>query len=599
VSTGSTSGLGDSTDHGAVQTIRRGLSYSPEIRAGLGLTLVLALGATAGRVVVPIAVQQTVDRGLLNPAGPDLGFVRWMCLAAGIAVLVTAGCAYLMNVRLFRASEAGLATLRTIAFRHVHDLSVLTQNTERRGSLVSRVTSDVDTLSQFVQWAGLLFIVSFGQLVVATIIMAVYSWQLTILVWVCFLPLFLLLRFFQRNVSAAYSVVRERVGTMLGAISESVVGAEVVRAYAIEDRTQDRIDAAVDRHRIAATRAQKLVAMSFSTGEVVAGIANATVVVVGVLLGLAGELSLGALLAFLFLVTLFVGPVQVGTEVLNEAQNAVAGWRRVLGVLDTPADVADPGPAGVALPRGPIEVRFDQVSYAYPDGPTVLHQVDVQIPPRSRIAVVGETGSGKTTFAKLLTRLMDPDEGNVLIDGVDLRQIRFDSLRDRVVMVPQEGFLFDDTLAANIRYGRPAASDEEVRLALTELGLLDWLDGLPFGLDTPVGQRGESLSAGERQLVALARAYLADPDLLVLDEATSAVDPATEVRLARALEGITRGRTAVTIAHRLATAEASDEVLVFDDGWLVERGRHVDLVDAGGAYSQLHAAWANQAQTLT
>jgi ATP-binding cassette subfamily B protein len=599
VSTATTSSLGHGTEDSAVETIRRGLSYSPEIREGLGLTLVLALVATAGRVVVPIAVQQTVDRGLLNPDGPDLEFVRWMCLGAGVAVLVTAGCAYLMNLRLFRASEAGLATLRTTAFRHVHDLSVLTQNTERRGSLVSRVTSDVDTLSQFVQWAGLLFVVSTGQLIVATVIMAVYSWQLTVLVWICFLPLFLLLRLFQRKVSAAYGVVRERVGAMLGAISESVVGAEVVRAYAIEDRTQDRIDTAVDQHRLAATRAQKLVAMSFSTGEVVAGIANATVVVVGVLLGLAGELTLGGLLAFLFLVTLFVGPVQVGTEVLNEAQNAVAGWRRVLGVLDTPADVADPGAAGVALPRGPIEVRFDDVSYAYPDGPTVLHRVNVEIAPRSRVAVVGETGSGKTTFAKLLTRLMDPLEGRVLIDGVDLRQIRFASLRARVVMVPQEGFLFDETLAANIRYGCPSASDQDVRLALTELGLLDWLEGLPMGLETAVGQRGESLSAGERQLVALARAYLADPDLLVLDEATSAVDPATEVRLARALEGITRGRTAVTIAHRLSTAEAADEIFVFDAGRLTERGRHADLVEAGGAYSRLYAAWANRAQTRT
>jgi ATP-binding cassette, subfamily B, bacterial len=598
MNTGVTSSVGHGTDT-ALRTIRRGLSYSPEIRAGLGLTGILALLATVGRVVVPIAVQQTVDRGLLNPAGPDLGFIRWMCLVAGLAVLVTAGCAYLMNVRLFRASEAGLATLRTTAFRHVHDLSVLTQNTERRGSLVSRVTSDVDTLSQFVQWAGLLFVISVGQLVVATVIMAVYSWQLTALIWLCFLPLFLLLRFFQRKVSAAYSVVRERVGSMLGAISESVVGAEVVRAYAIEDRTQDRIDAAVNRHQTAATHAQKLVAMSFSTGEVVAGIANATVVVVGVLLGLAGELSLGGLLAFLFLVTLFVGPVQVGTEVLNEAQNAVAGWRRVLGVMDTPADVADPGAAGVALPRGPIEVRFEDVSYHYPDGPIVLDGVNVEITPRSRVAVVGETGSGKTTFAKLLTRLMDPVEGRVLIDSVDLRQIRFDSLRARVVMVPQEGFLFDDTLAANIRYGRPGASDDDVRLALTELGLLDWLAGLPLGLATPVGQRGELLSAGERQLVALGRAYLADPDLLVLDEATSAVDPATEVRLARALEGITRGRTAVTIAHRLSTAEAADEVLVFSDGLLVERGPHADLVGAGGVYAQLHAAWANQTSSRT
>jgi len=588
--------LGHGTADTAWGTIRRGLGLSPEMREGLPLTLGLALLATGGRVVVPIAVQQTVDNGLLRAGGADLAFVRWMCLVAGLAILVTAGSAYLMNVRIFRATEAGLATLRTRAFRHVHDLSVLTQNTEQRGSLVSRVTSDVDTLSQFVQWGGLLLVVSLGQLVVATVIMAVYSWQLTVLVWVCFLPLFLLLRHFQRMVSAAYSIVRERVGAMLGAISESVVGAEAVRAYGVEERTQNRIDGAVERHREAATRAQKIVAFTFSTGEVVAGIANAAVVVVGVLLGLAGDLTLGRLLAFLFLVTLFVGPVQIGTEVLSEAQNAVAGWRRVLGILDTPADVADPGPDGRVLPRGPIEVRFEGVSYAYPGGPTVLQEVDVGIRPRSRIAVVGETGSGKTTFAKLLTRLMDPAAGRVVVDGVDLRDVTFSSLRERIVMVPQEGFLFDDTLAANIRYGRPSASDDDVRLALTELGLADWLAGLPDGLQTPVGQRGESMSAGERQLVALARAYLADPDLLVLDEATSAVDPATEVRLARALEGLTRGRTAVTIAHRLSTAEAADEILVFDDGRLVERGRHAELVAAGGTYAGLHAAWISQAR---
>jgi putative ABC transport system ATP-binding protein len=593
--TTSASSVGHGADT-AWATVRRGLALSPEIRDGLPVTLGLALLATAGRVVVPIAVQQTIDRGLLQPGGADLGFIRWMCLVAGVAVLVTAAAAYLMNVRIFRASEAGLATLRVHAFRHVHDLSVLTQNTERRGSLVSRVTSDVDTLSQFVQWGGLLLVVSVGQLLVATVIMAVYSWQLTILVWACFLPLFLLLRHFQRLVSAAYTTVRERVGAMLAAVSESVVGAQAVRAYAIEERTQSRIDDAVDQHRAAATRAQRLVAFSFTTGEVVAGLANAAVVVVGVLLGLAGDLTLGRLLAFLFLVTLFVGPVQVGTEVLNEAQNAVAGWRRVLGVIDTPADVADPGPAGRALPRGPIDIRFDGVSYAYPGGPTVLCEVDVGIPPRSRIAVVGETGSGKTTFAKLLTRLMDPISGRILLDGVDLRDIRFDSLRERVVMVPQEGFLFDDTLAANIRYGRPDASDRDIRLALTELGLIEWLDGLPEGPATQVGQRGESLSAGERQLVALARAYLADPDLLVLDEATSAVDPATEVRLARALEGITRGRTAVTIAHRLSTAEAADEVLVFDDGRLAERGPHATLVDGQGTYANLHAAWISQSR---
>jgi ATP-binding cassette subfamily B protein len=578
----------------AWQTVRRGLALSPEFFAGLTVTLLLALGATVGRVLVPIAVQQTIDDGLLGPHGPDVARVRDAVLVAGLAVIVTAVCAYRLNVRLFRTTETGLATLRVRAFRHVHDLSVLTQNAERRGSLVSRVTSDVDTISTFMQWGGLLMLVSLGQLLVATVLMAIYSWQLTIIVWVCFLPLFLLLRTFQKRVSAAYAAVRERIGDMLGAVSESVVGASTVRAYAIEERTGQRIDGAIERHRAAATKAQMLVGVTFSSGEVVAGLANAAVVVVGVLLGVDGDITLGRLLAFLFLVTLFVGPVQIGTEVLNEAQNAIAGWRRVLGVLDTPADVADPGESGRTLPRGPIDVRFDHVSFAYPGGPTVLSDIDLTIAPRSRIAVVGETGSGKTTFAKLLTRLMDPVEGRVLIDEVDLRELAFTSLRSRIVMVPQDGFLFEGSIGDNIRFGQPSADDNDIELAMTELGLLDWLDGLPHRLVTDVGQRGEQLSAGERQLVALARAYLADPDLLVLDEATSAVDPATEVRLARALEGLTRGRTAITIAHRLSTAEAADDVLVFDAGRVVERGRHRDLVGAGGVYSRLHASWAAQ-----
>ncbi len=582
------------TQPSAWTTLRRGLALSPEFTVGLPVTLLLALGATVGRVLVPIAVQQTIDDGLLGAAGPDVGRVRESVLLAGVAVLVTAVCAYLLNVRLFRTTESGLASLRVRAFRHVHDLSVLTQNAERRGSLVSRVTSDVDTISTFMQWGGLLMIVSFGQLLVATGLMAFYSWQLTLLVWVCFLPLFLLMRTFQKRVSAAYGAVRERVGDLLGAVSESVVGASTVRAYGVEERTGRRIDQAIERHRSAATRAQKLVALTFSSGEIVAGLANAGVVVVGVMLGIDGQLTLGELLAFLFLVQLFVGPVQIGTEVLNEAQNAIAGWRRVLGVLDTPADVADPGESGRVLPRGPIDVRFDHVSFAYPTGPTVLSDVDLSLAPRSRIAVVGETGSGKTTFAKLLTRLMDPAQGRVLVDGVDLRELSFASLRSRIVMVPQDGFLFEGSILDNVRFGLPSAGDADVELAMTELGLMDWLAGLPHGLGTDVGQRGEQLSAGERQLVALARAYLADPDLLVLDEATSAVDPATEVRLARALEGLTRGRTALTIAHRLSTAEAADDVLVFDAGRVVERGRHGDLVAAGGVYARLHHSWAAQ-----
>jgi putative ABC transport system ATP-binding protein len=278
---------------------------------------------------------------------------------------------------------------------------------------------------------------------------------------------------------------------------------------------------------------------------------------------------------------------------LGEAQNAVSGWRRVLDVLDLPADVQDPGTSGVALPAGPVGVRFDHVAFAYVGERTVLHDVDLEIAPRQRVAVVGETGSGKTTFAKLLTRLMDPVDGSITLNGVDLRRVRFDELRSRVVMVPQDGFLFDASVADNVRFGAPdqQISDADIEVALTELGLADWLETLPYGLHTPVGERGGSLSAGERQLVALARAFVAEPDLRVLDEATSAVDLATDVRIQRALDSVTRGRTSVTIAHRLSTAESADDVLVFDAGRLVERGRHADLLALDGVYARLHASW--------
>ena len=579
-------------------TLKRGLQLSPQIRQGLGLTLSLAVVATLGRVVVPITVQRTVDDGINADGGPDVHAVSILVGAAAVVVVLTGICSYVVNLRLFRSTEAGLAQLRTTAFRRVHDLSVLTQNTERRGALVSRVTSDVDTISQFMQYGGLLLVLSFGQLVIATILMGLYSLPLTLLVLGTFVPLLLFGRWTQKYVSKAFGRVRELMGDMLGAISETVVGADTIRAYAIEQRTGSRVRASIEQHRRSAVRAQTLVSLSFSSGVLVSGLVVAAVVLAGTWWGVGGGITLGELLAFLFLVQIFTGPVMSITEILNELQNAVAGWRRVLAILDTPADVADPGPSGTALPRGPITVEFEDVTFAYPGGEPVLREVNLTIPPQTKVAVVGETGSGKTTLAKLLTRLQDPGSGRILLDGVDLRELRFASLRQRVVMVPQEGFLFNDTLLYNVRYGRPAASDADVELALAELGLTDWVHSLPRGLHSRVGQRGESLSAGERQLVALARAYLADPDLLVLDEATSAVDPGTEVRLQRALNGVTQGRTAVTIAHRMSTAEVADMVVVVDAGRIVEIGRHSDLVLADGVYARMHASWTAQLRSV-
>jgi ABC-type multidrug transport system fused ATPase/permease subunit len=582
----------------ALRTVLRGLSLSPELRTGLAGTLGLAVVFTAGRVAVPVAIQQGIDHGLRVPGGPDFGRIAVIAVATIGMLALALLSAYRMNVRLYATTERALAGVRIRTFRHIHDLSMLHQQAERRGSLVSRVTGDVDQISQFLQWGGVILLVNIGQLMVTTVVMATYSWQLTLVVFAAFAPLVFVVRVLQRRLTAAYAVVRGFVAAMLATISESVVGAAVIRAYGVQRRTEARLDAAIEDNRSAQVKALRTSVFTFTIGELAAGVATSSVVVVGVLLGVGGHLTVGRLTAFLLLVTLFVQPVQIATEVFNEAQNAIAGWRRVLDVQDVEPDVADPFDGGVGLPPGPIDVRFDHVHFAYPDAPEVLSDVDLAIPAEARIAVVGETGAGKTTIAKLLTRLMDPTSGEVRLSGVPLTTVRFASLRRRVVMVPQDGFLFSGTVAHNVRFGWPRLSDDDLYLAMADLGLADWVDGLPAGLATEVGERGEGLSVGERQLVALARAYVADPDLLVLDEATSAVDPATEVRLQRTLDAVTRGRTTIVIAHRLSTAQGADEVIVVDAGRIVQRGRHDALVaDADSTYGRLYASWLEQTRS--
>ncbi|MDH3293977.1 MAG: ABC transporter ATP-binding protein/permease [Acidimicrobiia bacterium] len=598
---------------GAWVTIRRGLALSPELKVGIGGTLALALIATAGRVVVPVAVQQVIDGGLTTTPATDggeavttvdLGFVVRMVALATLAVFITAGTTALMHLRLARVSETALSQLRIRSFRHIHDLSMLHQASEQRGALVSRVTSDVDEISRFMQWAGLMLLTNSGQALLALVVMLVYSVPLGLVV-VATVPLILgTMRWFQSRLDAAFLVVRERVGRMLAVLAEVVVGAPVIRAYGIEERTRRRLANSIEDHRAAAVKAGGLSASFSGVGELLSALVLALVLVIGSGLAVRGSVSVGTVVAFLFLVQLFVQPVQMLGEAVNEAQTAVAGWRRVLDVLAIPPDVADPGPDGLPLPAGPLDISFEGVRFRYPrpgesasngpmvDGDTLaLIDVSLTIPTRTNMAVVGETGSGKTTFAKLLCRLMDPSEGVVRIGGVDVREVTFRSLRDRVVMVPQEGSLFRGSIADNVRMGRPEATDAQVRATFVDLGLDEWLDELERGVDTPVGERGSALSIGERQLVTLVRAAIADPDLLVLDEATSSVDPATEVRISRALGRLTSSRTVVTIAHRLSTAEAADRVLVFDGGRLVEDGPHSELVARGGVYTNLHDAW--------
>jgi ATP-binding cassette, subfamily B, bacterial len=577
-------------DASFAEVLRRAAALAPTLRRGLGVTLALAMLGTAGQLVVPIAVQQLVDTQLVavDAADIDLGAVAVGGAVALVALVLAAVSTRIAMFRLVRAASAGLSELRVAAFERVHRLSSLHVQSERRGVLVSRVTSDIEAIVQFLEWGGVGMVVGSAQLVLVLTLMAVYDLQLAAVVAGAGFLYALLLLVFQRVLRRAYRLARERVGISLGAMGEAISGLPTIRAYGAEARTRAKVREALDQQFRAEFRTGALGAGLFSSAELFAASVTAAVVAVGVT---GGTVTAGQLTAFLFLVALFIEPVQMLVEVLNEAQTAAAGVRRVLEVVDTPVDVADPGPGGATLPDGALGVCFRGVRFRYPTGADVLRDLDVELAPGIRVAVVGETGSGKSTFVKLLTRLLDPTEGDVEVGGVPLREVPFEVLRRRVVFVPQDGFLWDGSVADNVRYGRPDADDATVEAALTELGLTAWMAQLPDGVATPVGERGGRLSAGERQLVALARAWIAAPDLLVLDEATSAVDPALEVALREAIERLTAGRTSVTVAHRLSTAEAADEVLVFDAGRLVERGPHAVLVAAGGTYAALHADW--------
>ncbi len=569
--------------------LRRAFRIAPALSKGLGLTLVLAVVGTALQLVVPITIQRIVDSVLLS-SEIDASEVIAAGVFALVAIVLAMWARRTSLARLARSSVTGLTDLRVTTFAYLHKLSMLHVQAERRGALVSRVTSDIETMQQFMEWGGVGMILGAAQITLAVTVMLIYEWRLALMITVGVLIYSLMLSWFQRILRRAHDRVRERVADSLSVIGEATAGLPTVRAFGMESAVMGKVSTALDRQYRAEYGAGALAAGLFSSAELFAGVITASVVAVGVVFGTSWGLSAGTLVAFLFLVTLLVEPVQMLVETINQAQSAGAGLRKVLDLLDTPIDVADPI-NGSNLPDRPLDIRFDAVRFRYPTGNDVLTDVTVGIDAGERAAVVGETGSGKTTFAKLATRLLDPADGSIAIADVPLDQVRFDSLRSRVSYVPQEGFLFDGTVADNIRYGRPGVGDDGIRKAIADLGLLEWVEALPGGIHANVGERGSNLSAGERQLVAIIRAWIANPDLLVLDEATSAVDPALEVQIRRAIERLTSGRTSITVAHRLSTAEAADTVLVFDAGRLVERGSHGELVAGGGVYAALHRDW--------
>ena len=581
--------LVDIDDVGALQVLRRGVAESPELREGFWGTVIRSLGVAGSKLLVPVTIQLIIDRGL---SGDEVDLSKVVSFASLAALLLIASI-FLERATYFRLgcmAENVLKGLRVRVFAHLHKLSLAEHTASKKGVLTARVTSDVETLTRFAQWGAIAWVVDTFQIIAVLTLMTYYSWELTLVTLAVHVPLIPTLRIMQYRQLRAYDKLRTRVSETLGSISETVMGMQTIRSYGQRKAARERIDTAIDAQYKQQMRAARYFSFIIPMTDIFGVVAIASVVGAGVWWGNSWDLTSGELIAFIFLVNLLLSPITQLGEVLDQTQTALAGWWKILKVLDTPIEIPDKN-TGPEIQTGPLSVKAEGVEFAYREGDRVLHGINVDLPAGSSVAIVGETGSGKTTFAKLIARLADPTAGNLFIGGVNLKEMASQDRRSVIRMVPQDGFLFDTTVAENIRYGRPDATDDEIAEAINSLDLRPWIESLPDGENTLVGERGESLSVGERQLVALVRAQLADPGLLVLDEATSSVDPETETVLEHALEHLAEGRTTISVAHRLSTAERSDLVLVFDHGNLVEQGPHEVLKDQGGVYNKLYDSW--------
>jgi ATP-binding cassette subfamily B protein len=554
-------------------------------------TLYLAAGiaVTVSTLIVlagPALVRYAVDAGIRKHE------TRALNVAAAIFLALAVVKPFVVRAQILLAARAGerfLHALRIAAFEKLQVLPLGFFEQQRAGVLVSRLTSDVQSLNELVREALVEVTGSGLQILLTIVALVILSPELAAVSLVA-LPILIASSWsFHHGAGRAYHAIRDRVADTLTALQEGLAGIRVVQAFRREQRTLDRYRPRSQAQVSAWRRASFVNIRLFAFLPLAQASALIVVLLAAASMYRHGTISIGTITAFvLYLIQLF-DPIGRFTEWLGEFRSGLAALGKIVGLLEVPSAIEE-RPDAVALPRdGALTLR--DVSFGYGDRRAVVHNVTLEFAPGEQVALVGATGAGKSTVAKLLTRQYDPQRGSIELGGVDLRDATLESLRRRIVLLPQEGHLFSGTIADNVRLAHPDATEEQVRRALKDIGALERFEALPEGLDTDVQTRGLRLSAGERQLVGIARVALADPSVIVLDEATSSLDPATEAAVERALAAVAEGRTVVTIAHRLSTAERADRVAVMEQGRVVEVASHDELVEQGDRYASLWASW--------
>ncbi len=555
--------------------------------------LVVLIGFTVTTVAGPLIVAYAIDHGLSVHHFSR----RVIEISAAVYLLVAVAMGVFERIQIVmvnRIGESFLRDLRKRVFAHLLSLSMSFFDGEQTGRLVSRMTSDIDALENLVQQGIVIFITSGLLFVGVIIVMAILSPLLFLATLIVLPPVVVSSRRFRRDSNDAYLVVRDRIGQTLSTLQESLAGIRVVQAFGREDEQYSRFVGHNQAQYEANVHAVRLSARYFPIVEFTNAAATAIIIGVGGLLVHWHRTSIGTVSAFVLFLAYLISPIQQFSQLFNLVQQSGAALKKIFGLLDTEAEVSE-RPGAVDLPSTG-ELVVDNVSFAYRPGEshTVLKGVNVTVSASERLALVGPTGAGKSTLAKLMARFYDPLEGSVSYGGVNLKDATFASVRHQIAVVPQEGFLFNGTILDNVRLADSRASEDDVRKALRTIGCEERFDAFPAGLHSEVRERGSRLSAGERQLVSLARAALANPEVLILDEATSNLDPGTESVVEKALSALMRGRTVIVIAHRLSTAERADRVGVVDDGELLELGTHTELLERGDRYAALYSAWVGQ-----